>query len=195
MIDSFFRAPVQKTLIDPMAWLLARFGVSPLLLTALASLVGVAAMPLIAYGFQGPALACLLLSGYLDAVDGSVARRLQRSSDFGAACDICSDRLVESCTIMGLCLYAPAIRGPYCLAMLSAVVLCVTTFLVVGIFTQNSGMKSFHYSPGLMERAEAFLFFGAMILWPSAFFPLSILFTVLVLWTALQRLVQFGKQS
>ncbi len=157
--------------------------------------MGLAAMPCIALGISYWALGCLLISGYLDALDGSVARQRNLCSDFGAACDICSDRLVECTTIMGLLLYAPAERGVFCLAMLSAVILCVTTFLVVGIFTANSGAKSFHYSPGLMERAEAFLFFTAMILWPAAFAPLSVLFTLLVLWTAVQRLVQFGAQS
>lgn len=54
--------------------------------------------------------------------------------------------------------------------------------------------KNFHYSPGVMERAEAFIFFIAMMLWPSAFGKLAALFSVLVLFTAGIRLHQFYQQ-
>ncbi|WP_454780756.1 hypothetical protein [Legionella sp. WA2022007384] len=50
------------------------------------------------------------------------------------------------------------------------------------------------YSPGLMERAEAFSFFIAMMIWPHAFNFLVCLFTFLVTITAIIRLVQFYNQ-
>lgn len=48
----------------------------------------------------------------------------------------------------------------------------------------NISEKGFHYSPGLVERAEAFLFFIAMILYPRYFYLLAYLFTVLVFLTS-----------
>ena len=78
--------------------------------------------------------------------------------------------------------------------MLGSMLLCITSFLVVGIFVANDSHKSFHYNPGIMERAEAFIFFIAMMLWPSAFVGLAMLFSLLVTLTAIIRLTQFYKQ-
>lgn len=62
---------------------------------------------------------------------------------------------------------APQERGLWCMLTLGSMLLCITSFLVVGIFTENQSQKSFHYSPGLMKRAEAFSFFIAMMIWPA----------------------------
>lgn len=140
-----------------------------------------------------PALAMLLLSGFLDILDGSVARFKNKTSQFGAVLDITGDRLVEFCVILGLYLYEPETRSLNCLLMLGSVLLCVTSFLVVGIFTPNQTDKGFHYSPGLMERAEAFIFFFLMIACPPAFSSLSYLFSTLVFLTAFVRLWEFKR--
>lgn len=76
--------------------------------------------------------------------------------------------------------------------MLTSILLCVTSFLVVGIFTEKQTEKSFYYSPGLIERGEAFFFFILMILFPSYFVLLSSLFILLVLLTTAIRVVQFA---
>jgi hypothetical protein len=75
--------------------------------------------------------------------------------------------------------------------MLVSIFICVTTFLVVGIFNEKRGEKAFYYSLGLMERPEAFIFFIAMFLFPSWFLVLAVTFSVLVLWTALSRMCEF----
>ena len=72
--------------------------------------------------------------------------------------------------------------------------MCITAFLVVGIFSAKEGEKSFYYSPGLVERAEAFLFFIAMMLLPNYFNQLAYSFILLVFITALFHLFQFYKQ-
>ena len=67
----------------------------------------------------------------------------------------------------------------------------MTSFLVVGIFSENKSQKGFHYSPGLMERPEAFLFFAMMMLLPTLFSALALLFTFLVFLTAGLRVLEF----
>lgn len=105
--------------------------------------------------------------------------------------DITADRLVEFSVILGLLLVNPVSRAIPALWMLGSVLLCVTTFLVIGIFSENSGEKSFHYSTGIMERAEAFCFFILMALLPKYFNPLAWTFTGLVFLTAAIRTWQF----
>ena len=109
----------------------------------------------------------------------------------GAILDITCDRCVEFSIILGLYLVDPTSRPFLSFMMLGSVLVCVTTFLVVALFTPNESEKGFHYSPGLIERAEAFLFFGLMILFPPLFTPLAALFSILVFLTGLLRIRQF----
>jgi hypothetical protein len=85
------------------------------------------------------------------------------------------------------------VDGIFSLLMLGSILICVTSFLVVGIFLENTSQKSFYYSPGLIERAEAFLFFVLMILFSKAFSILAVIFSILVFLTAALRLYQFAQ--
>ena len=193
MIDSNFRSPYQKLIIHPLlniGWIKT---LSPVKVTLAAALFGALIPLFLYYGATSPALICLGLSGFCDTLDGSLARAQGTPSPKGAVLDIVSDRFVELAIIIGLYLYAPEGRALLSLFMLGSVLLCITTFLVVGIFQENASEKSFHYSPGLIERGEAFLFFALMILFPSLFTPLTLLFGGLTLITAIIRTSQFVK--
>jgi phosphatidylglycerophosphate synthase len=165
--------------------------IHPNIFTLIALLLGSAILPCLVLNLRITAFIFLLLSGFLDTLDGSLARARGKSSPKGAAFDIISDRIVEVAIVLGLYMVDPTERALPSLLMLGSILICVTSFLIVGVFTENSSSKSFHYSPGLIERAEAFVFFGAMILIPSAFVMLAYLFSALVLLTALIRTVQF----
>ncbi len=194
MLETYVRPTFQKLLIDPLLKLQLLQKTNPLVLTLLSGILGILACPLIALHITWISLIPLILSGYLDVLDGSLARTQNRSSSQGAVFDIFTDRIVEFSIIFGLYLAYPHSRSLLSILMLGSIFLCVTSFLVVGIFSQNSSSKSFHYSPGLIERAESFIFFSAMIVFPSLFTPLSILFTLLVLLTTTTRLFQFASQ-
>lgn len=195
ILERYFRPSYQSFCVEPVATVLSRQSViTPNGVSIFAGLLG----PCIAFSLwaQNSWLAVLLIlfSGYLDTLDGTLARLTQKASSSGAAIDIFSDRVVELSIILGLYAYAPEARGFLCLAMLGSSLLCITSFLVVGIFEANASQKSFYYSPGLMERAEAFVFFLLMIVLPVLFAPLAWVYTVLVLWTACLRLWQFCRQ-
>ncbi len=194
MIDPLFRERLSPLLFTPLARTLSTFTTLPLLFTLAALTLGLAASATLLYA---PLLAILLLwaSGLFDILDGEVARLHKKTSDIGAVIDIFSDRLVEASFVLGLFLIQPETRGLGALLMLSSILLCVTSFLVVGIFSTNDSTKSFHYSPGLMERFEAFLFFTLMALLPSHFLSLALLFSTLTLYTALRRIYEFAKRS
>ncbi len=196
MLENYIRRPYQKILVDPVARVLCRQkSITPTTLTFLGGLAGLTVIPLLYTGQTMIAILLVLFSGYLDTVDGTLARLSNKTSSVGCILDITCDRLVEFAIILGLFLVAPGDRGFFSLLMLGAVLFCVTSFLVVGIFSDNETDKSFHYSPGLMERAEAFIFFIAMILFPDFFTPLALAFSVLVFWTGTLRIKQFAKQS
>lgn len=190
MIETYIRPAYQRILVDRAARAL-NGKITPNQLTLFSGVTGLLILPCLYFGSLSLAIALLLLSGFLDTLDGTLARISHAFSDWGSVLDITIDRLVEFIVILGLWVVAPEARGFWVIMMLGSILLCITSFLVVGIFTANESEKGFYYSPGLMERAEAFLFFIAMILWPAYFSTLAFLFSVLVLLTATIRLKQF----
>jgi archaetidylinositol phosphate synthase len=191
MLEMHLRPSFQRVFVDPVAKYLQKSRVTATHLTLLAGGLGLFvpifslfALPLLAVGV-------MWLSGYFDVLDGTLARMKNHSSDAGAVLDIVMDRWVEVCCIFALYFVSPTTRGALCLTMLSSILLCVTSFLVVGMFVDNQSQKSFHYSPGLIERAEAFIFFTAMLLLPHLFAWFALLFSALVIYTTVLRIWQF----
>lgn len=191
MLEAPLRKHYDRHLVDPVIQYLAPY-IAPLQITVLAALTGLLFLPALLLGYKKTAILFLLLSGYCDTLDGSLARWQKSHSNLGSVVDIVSDRFVECLVVVSLFLLAPAQRGLASVLMLSSITLCITSFLVVGIFMQNQSYKSFHYSPGIMERAEAFAFFIVMVLVPEWFNGLAYLFTALVCLTAVIRLMQFA---
>ena len=181
-----------RKVIDPMferiAKLLLRLRFTPNLVTALAFLLGLGAGVLLYGGLPVPAVVVLWLSGFLDAVDGTMARLSGKSSLFGAVLDVTCDRVVE----LGF-VWALALRHPDCLmpllGLVSVILLSMTVFLTTGMLAQNNSNKSFYYPAGLMERTEGFLLFSLMALFQTYLAPITWVFAGLILFTAIQRLL------
>ena len=193
MIEQGVRSYFEKLFIAPVLKNLS-IKVSPNHVTSMAGAFGILVFPVLVLGHAWLAIFLLALSGYCDILDGALARSRNCTSSWGTVLDIVMDRVVEISTIMALWAIDSQVRSLSCFCMLACVTICITSFLVVGIFSDQQSEKSFNYSPGLMERAEAFLFFTVMIIFPGFFTQLSILFCVLVLYTAVIRLWQFRRQ-
>lgn len=142
---------------------------------------------------EQPVIAVMLLwfSGFLDAVDGSMAR-LTKTSEFGTVLDVTFDRLVEIAIIVTLAFVFP--EAALSLLLLSgAIIFSMTVFLTVGAVSEKKGKKSFYYQAGLAERTEGFILFSLMILLPSLLQPITLLYAGVVIFTGLQRLVEAKK--
>jgi archaetidylinositol phosphate synthase len=194
MIEGRYRDIYQRLFITPILPKLARIS-TPIQLTILSGFLGLLVIPSLISGAVFLAIFFLLLSGFCDTLDGSLARFQHASTPLGCVLDIIMDRVVELSVVFALFLVQPEVRGLGCILILMSMLLCITSFLVVGLFQPNTSTKSFHYSPGLMERAEAFIFFIVMMYYPAYFEGLSIIFSGLMLWTAVQRLIQFSYLS
>ena len=194
MIEQALRRYYQRALVDPIIPLINDH-ITPLSVTWSSGFSGLLFIPFLLLNKVLIAISCLLISGYLDTLDGSLARYQNKMSNFGSVMDIIMDRVVEFAVIFAFYLFNPQARALYVILMLGSMLLCITSFLVVGIFTSNTSHKSFHYSPGIMERAEAFIFFIAMTLFPACFNPLALVFCFLVCLTALIRLIEFKRQQ
>ena len=194
MIEQTIRPFYQKILVEPVARGLCHH-TTPLKVTMASGVFGLMFIPLIYLNWKLAAVSVLLFSGYLDTLDGTLARVQQTSSSVGSVLDIMMDRLVEFSAIFGLYLLSPQERATTTIILLGSILWCITSFLVVGIFTPNQGPKGFHYSPGIIERAETFIVIILMVIWPQAYNGFAIALAFLILITTLLRLYQFVQFS
>jgi phosphatidylglycerophosphate synthase len=142
---------------------------------------------LVLLGHPAAAVAALWISGFLDAVDGSLARLSGESSAWGAVLDVTFDRLVELSLFLALAWIHPEARWAL-LVTVASIVVGMTVFLTVGAVTEKKGAKSFYYQAGLGERTEGFLLLTAMVLFQGWLVALAWTFTAMMIVTLVQRL-------
>ncbi|WP_102347831.1 CDP-alcohol phosphatidyltransferase family protein [Bacillus sp. Marseille-P3661] len=190
MLDSKGRHLVQP-FIDKTAHNLIKVGFTANTITTIAFIIGILSGLFIYYDLPYWAIFVLWLSGFLDAVDGTMAR-LTKPSSFGTVLDVSYDRLVEISVILGLAFRFP--EAMWALLLLSvAIIYAMTIFLTVGAVSEKQGVKSFYYQPGLAERTEGFILFTLMIIFRDLLVPLTLLFLVVEVFTSLQRLREAKK--
>lgn len=188
MLDTHARKYVNP-IIELGAEFLLKLKLTPNNVTILALLLGVSTSIFLYFDMQIIAVTLLWVSGYLDAVDGAMARRSNSSSTFGTLLDIVSDRIVEVSIVLVLGLKFVDVR--YNLIVLTVCILMsMTIFLTVGALSEKKGVKSFYYQAGVVERSEGFIFFSLMILIPSYLGIITNIFSILIIITAIQRFLE-----
>ena len=188
MLDTHARKYVNP-IIELVAEFLLKLKLTPNNVTILALLLGVSTSIFLYFDMHIIAVTLLWVSGYLDAVDGAMARRSNSSSSFGTLLDIVSDRIVEVSIVLVLGLKFVDVR--YNLIVLTVCILMsMTIFLTVGALSEKKGVKSFYYQAGVAERSEGFIFFSLMILIPSYLGIITNIFSILIIITAIQRFLE-----
>ncbi|HEY2421239.1 MAG TPA: CDP-alcohol phosphatidyltransferase family protein [Neobacillus sp.] len=193
MLDTHGRAAVQP-IISKTADQLLKVGLRADHVTFIAFLVGLTASFLVYFGQPIVGVAVLWFSGFLDAVDGSMARQSESSSPWGTVLDVTFDRIVEAGIIIALALRHPEPNLLILLLLLAiAIIFTMTIFLTVGALSEKESYKSFYYQPGLAERTEGFILFSLMVLFQSHLGFWTIIFLAVEIITGLQRLVEARK--
>jgi CDP-diacylglycerol--glycerol-3-phosphate 3-phosphatidyltransferase len=168
----------------PIARLLVRLRVSPNLLTILGFVAGVAAAVPLAVGRRPEAIALMVLSGFLDAMDGLVARVSHKSSRFGAFLDSVLDRWADSAFFLGLIIWYlnvglqhPVLLAAY--ALVSSSLVSYTKARAEGIGVQCGR--------GVFTRLERIVVLVAGLVFNQMVIALWII-AILSTFTAVQRL-------
>ncbi|MGM0754223.1 MAG: CDP-alcohol phosphatidyltransferase family protein [Bacillota bacterium] len=187
MLDTHARKWVQPS-IEGSARLFLKKGLSANQVTVIAFIIGSATGLVYYLGYPVSAVILLWLSGFLDAVDGTMAR-LTKPSPFGTVMDVTFDRIVEISVILGVAFLHPDIMWAILLLSVS-IIISMTIFLTVGAVSEKQGMKSFYYQAGLAERTEGFILFSVMMLFPSIVLWSTLLFFAVELYTGLQRFLE-----
>jgi CDP-diacylglycerol--glycerol-3-phosphate 3-phosphatidyltransferase len=188
MLDTYGRKYFDRYFNNTAKFFL-KFNIMPTHITILALILGTFAG--IQYYLDNIFFSIILLwvSGYLDAVDGSMARISGNITKTGTLLDIFFDRVVELSFIIFFALKNESSNFAL-LCLTSAIVLSMSVFLTSGMLVENTGKKSFYYQAGLMERTEGFVMFTVMIIFSSHMKEISFLYAGLILFTVVQRLLE-----
>lgn len=186
MLDTHARGYFDP-LIDAIADVFIKYNISANQITIGAFVVGLTASFFLLISQNIIALTLLWISGILDAVDGSVARRTHGVSSWGTLLDITLDRLVEISMIVAFAIKYPKLDILFIL-LLSSIIFTMTVFLTVGAVSKKQSKKSFYYQPGLVERTEAFIFLSLIILMKDYVGFIAFIFFLAITYTGLMRL-------
>ena len=159
--------PLLTRILNPVA---KRLNVNPNIVTVISPFVALLA----AYGFANKLLilgtVAILLSGFLDVVDGAVARYHNRSSKFGAFLDSTIDRFADAIIYIGI------IFGGYCDWFVG--VLAIHSAICVSYVRARAESQGGECNIGIAERAVRMiiLMVGAII----GYFAGDIYFTYII---------------
>ncbi|HOU39840.1 MAG TPA: CDP-alcohol phosphatidyltransferase family protein [Promineifilum sp.] len=179
-------------IIDPIVTTMARFRLSPDLLTVVGALAHVLFAYLIGIGaFRWAALAIVLVSP-LDALDGALARKVGRKQGgFGAFLDSSLDRLAEIVLFGGFIYYYYTHNDP---RMMAIAYLAVTGSLMVSYARSRAEALGYSAKMGVLSRVERYIVLVVFLAlgMPQIALPILALFTY---FTFFQRMFAVWKQS
>lgn len=180
--------PLLTRILNPLA---RHLNINPNIVTVISPFVAVVA----AYGFANHLLIlatlAILFSGFLDVIDGVVARYHNKSSKFGAFLDSTMDRFVDAIIYIGI------IFGGYCDWFVG--VLAIHSAICVSYVRARAESQGVECNIGIAERAVRMIILmaGALI----GYFAGDIYFTyiiyilvVLSYFTVAQRVVHVWRK-
>ncbi|MDY0248782.1 MAG: CDP-alcohol phosphatidyltransferase family protein [Pseudomonas sp.] len=194
MLDRFI-TPVIKPMLTPVVICLHKRAITADQLTVMGFLIGLLAVPFLAFGLWYAALAVIILNRILDGLDGTLARFAKQSSSAGGYLDITLDFLFYAAIPLGFILENPEQNAIAGALLLAAFIGTGSSFLAFAIAAEKFNLekpqfkyKSFYYLNGLTEGSETIALFIALCLWPQHFVVLAYLFAAACLITIFTRI-------
>lgn len=192
MLDRYLQ-PYASRMMQPVARLIVKAGVSADAVTLTGFVIGMAALPLLTIQSNVLALVCIAANRFLDGLDGAVAR-LTRPTDRGAFIDISLDFFFYSSIPFAFALANPPQNALPAAALLFAFAGTTTSFLAFAVMAQQRQlrspaypMKGIYYLGGLTEGTETIVLFAAICVLPQFFPALAWSFSALCLLTTVTR--------
>ena len=178
-----------RKILDPVVNALVAFHVSPLLVSLFGLAFAVWGGIVAARGSLRAAGIFLLLAGLCDVLDGDVARRLGRSSRFGAFIDSMLDRVSEFVLFGGILLYV--VRRPSGFEVYEPVVIMLA--LMGSVMTSYARARAegvgIECKVGVMERPERIALMAIGLIAGYRFLmAIMILLAATSLYTVFQRI-------
>ena len=184
------------SIIDPIVTFLARIGVSPDWLTILGMLLHILFAWMIASGQLFWAGIAILIFVPLDALDGSLARKIGRSGNFGAFLDSTSDRTAEIILYFGFMAYFWQQENIW---LVVATYIAVSGSIMVSYARSRAEALDLECKVGLFSRVERYVVIVISLIlsgiWPIAA-EIGIVILAIGTWlTVIQRVHHVWKQT
>jgi phosphatidylglycerophosphate synthase len=188
MLDTWFNRAGSATdrFLNQSALLLIDIGATAELLSYVGVAFGTLGGVFFYYGLDINGFACVLISGFLDAVDGRVARLGEGPTLWGGVLDLTFDRVVEASVLLGIAVPRPELHLP-ALVLAATWYLNLCVFLAVGAANEKRGEKMIDYPPGILERGEALVFAFVVVALPTIAGLAAYVYAMLEVITAAQR--------
>lgn len=174
MLDKFL-TPMIKPILAPVVVVLHKRGITADQLTVTGFLIGMLALPLLAFELWYGALAAIALNRIFDGLDGALARHAQQSSSAGGYLDITLDFLFYAAVPLGFIFANPEQNAIAGALLLATFIGTGSSFLAFAIAAEKFKLdkpqfkyKSFYYLNGLTEGTETIALFVAFCLLPLA---------------------------
>ncbi|MDH5737624.1 MAG: CDP-alcohol phosphatidyltransferase family protein [Gammaproteobacteria bacterium] len=192
MLDSRLR-PLLDAPLRLIARILIPFSVSANQVTLTGFIVGMLAVPLLAYEEYVPALLAILINRVLDGVDGALARLLG-ATDIGGYLDIVLDFIFYAAVIFGFILGHPesAVFGAF---LIFSFIGTGSSFLAYAALaarkniSPNTGGRSIEFIGGITEGTETIILLVCICLFPQHFNLMALIFGSLCWLTTIGRIL------
>ncbi|MHA1564599.1 MAG: CDP-alcohol phosphatidyltransferase family protein [Alphaproteobacteria bacterium] len=191
-----FDASMRKLIDPPLNFVgrhIAVLGVSANTVTVAGFVIGMSAVPLLAFEHYLGALVAIAANRITDGLDGAIARSVGPTA-FGGYLDIVCDFIFYSAVIFGFALARPEENGVAAAFLILSFVGTGSSFLAYAILaaktgktTEVRGSKSFFHLGGLTEGTETIAFLAAITLLPDWFVVLAFVFGALAWITTASR--------
>ena len=160
--------PYLTKFLEPLA---SRLNVNPNIVTVISPFIAILSAIFFANGNLIGGALFILMSGFLDVVDGAVARYHDRASPFGAFLDSTMDRFADAIIFIGI------IFGGYCHWFVG--ILAIHSAITVSYVRARAESQGVECNIGIAERAVRMiiLMLGALI---AAIFNSDIIFTYFI---------------
>lgn len=192
-VTDWFRTTF-KGLVDPLADFFNRLGIHPNYMTVAGLVLNAAGGFLIATGNISLGGVFILIGGPFDALDGTMARRLNQPTKFGAFVDSVTDRWSEMLILAGLLYYYLNSGLPdawlYCMLVFFATMGSV----MVSYTKSRAESLGFDASVGVLTRLERYLIMAPALVFNLPWLALWIL-AIFANFTALQRTWYVRRQA
>jgi phosphatidylglycerophosphate synthase len=184
MLDAVIRPYMNKPL-EAAAKRAVALGISANAATAAGFALGMVAAGFIAAEYYWAGLGLMLVSRFMDGLDGAIAR-LTRLTDVGGFLDITLDFIFYASVVFAFALAAPE-KNALAAAFLAASFMApASTFLTYAIFAQKHGItteirgaKSLYYLGGLTEGFETIFALCLMCVFPDWFPVIAVVYGIL----------------
>jgi CDP-diacylglycerol---glycerol-3-phosphate 3-phosphatidyltransferase len=156
-------------LMEPIAAVLIKLGISANALTTIGTLSTVVGGVAFAFGYMHAGGFIIGLTAIADALDGIVARRTGQVTVFGAFYDSTLDRVADGALLAGIAFFYAANPAHHSLPMLAVTLVGIIGTYLVSYARARAEALGINAKVGVMQRAERVILLSV----PQAFFGLA----------------------